>query len=78
VLIEDLGEVARLSRPHAECAAAGGSERFEAALVPRHAATERVNELETVVGEFYVAFEPASSSSVSWLLGGGCSVVAAP
>jgi hypothetical protein len=29
------------------------------------------------LGEFYVAFEPASSSSVSWLLGDGCSVVAA-
>jgi len=29
------------------------------------------------LGEFYVAFEPASSSSVSWLLGDGCSVAAA-
>jgi RNA-directed DNA polymerase len=29
------------------------------------------------LGEFYVAFEPASSSSVSWLLGDGCLVMAA-
>jgi hypothetical protein len=29
------------------------------------------------LGEFYVAFEPARSRSVSWMLGGGCSVTAA-
>jgi hypothetical protein len=47
------------------------------AVIQLPSSPERVNEFETVVGGFYVAFEPASLSSVSWLLGDGCWVMAA-